>query len=147
MVAESCPERAAAPAGLGVSSSGPRVAIAWGVERIERLRRPTTRDSDSTRQAFTKGWQGRSLLRKWQRERIYFFSPWSHKLFGFREGDMKFLYNARQGRIRAFDLAKDPREKNNILSTLPPGTSDEVKRKLAAWTQYQAKVMKLHILK
>jgi arylsulfatase A-like enzyme len=96
---------------------------------------------------FPKAWQGRSLLRKWERERIYFFSPWSHKLFGFREGDLKFIYNARQDRIRAYDLSTDPRERKNILSSLPPNTGDVVKRKLAAWTRYQAKVMQQHILK
>lgn len=96
---------------------------------------------------FPEGWQGRSLLRDWKRGRIYFFAPWSHMLFGFREGDMKYIYHAREDRSVAYDLSKDPKEKRNIIKDLPPRTRDDIKRKLAAWVQYQAKLMAERVVK
>jgi arylsulfatase A-like enzyme len=96
---------------------------------------------------FPDGWQGRSLLRDWKRERIYFFAPWSHMLFGFREGDMKYIYHAREDRSVAYDLSKDPKEKKNIIKDLLPRERNDIKRKLAAWVQYQARLMADRVVK
>ena len=95
---------------------------------------------------FPEGWQGRSLLRERKRKRIYFFSPWSHMLFGFREGNMKYIYHMREDRSRVYDLAADPHEKKNIISSLSRRDRDDIKRKLAAWAQYQARLMEERVL-
>jgi arylsulfatase A-like enzyme len=82
------------------------------------------------------GWQGESLYDVGRNPRVYFFSPWSDYLFGYREGDRKYIFNASKNRVEAYDLRADPLEK----TALPAGLAEErtvVLQRLAAWVQYQ----------
>ena len=54
-------------------------------------------------------WQGRSLFNKKKDDYVFFFSPWSDYLFGYRNGDKKYIYNASRNTTLFFDLKKDPR--------------------------------------
>ncbi len=92
-------------------------------------------------------WQGRSLLRDNARQWVFFFAPWTHQLFGYREGHMKYIYRAPRNkgareRFEVYDLAADPRETKNLYKKMPKGTGDRIKRTLASWVQYQGKVMR-----
>ena len=82
------------------------------------------------------GWQGRSLLRDTGRTRTYFFSTYKEHVFGYREGDLKYLYNATQNRTEVYDLASDPGEQTNLADSTP-GVDERVQHRLAAWVQYQ----------
>lgn len=84
-------------------------------------------------------WQGTSLFEAGAARRTYFFCPWSDYLYGYREGDRKYVYNATKDVTEVYDLKKDPFEQHNIA------TEAEVKlchQKLAGWVQWQDRYMK-----
>jgi arylsulfatase A-like enzyme len=81
-----------------------------------------------------ESWHGQSLLSRTKNDRVYFFAPWSDYLFGFREGDRKFIYNATRDVTEVYQLDKDPLETTKIEIT-------EKERqigfyRLAAWAQF-----------
>lgn len=85
-----------------------------------------------------EGWQGQSLFNSDRSGRVYFFSPWWNFLFGYREGHLKFIFNASTGKYELYDLRVDPIETTNLADQRP----DIVKighRRLAAWVQYHNK--------
>ena len=81
-------------------------------------------------------WQGRSVFSTNRSERIYFFAAWSDYWFGYREGDQAFFYNASQNRSEAYDMAKDPLQKTNLVEQTASTASTRIER-IAAWIQYQ----------
>jgi len=86
-------------------------------------------------------WQGQSLFSSNRRERVYFFTPWSSYLFGYREGNLKFIFDAIRNRHEIYDLSDDPKESTNIAPQMPEVVSAGHK-KLAAWVQFQQKFFK-----
>ncbi len=86
-------------------------------------------------------WQGRDLLNTNLQE-AFFFAPWSDYLFGYRKGNMKFIFNESQNKVEVYDLSTDFGEKVNLYS---PDLKEEVKQarnRLGAWVQYQDKFVK-----
>jgi arylsulfatase A-like enzyme len=81
-------------------------------------------------------WQGRSLLAADRPPRTYFFSPLAELLFGYREGDRKYIYNASRGSFEIYDLGRDPTEQQNVYND-DPEVRDAILGRLAAWVQYQ----------
>jgi arylsulfatase A-like enzyme len=81
-------------------------------------------------------WQGRSLLNTNRTPRTYFFSPWSDYLFGYREGNRKYIFNATTGTHEIYDLLKDPEESTNLSMHLGQEVPSR-QRRLAGWVQYQ----------
>lgn len=79
-------------------------------------------------------WQGSSLLSS-ASNRVYFFSPWSDFLFGYREKDLKYIYNATTNTTEIYDIGKDPLETKNLSSSLPQRSATG-RLYLAAWAQY-----------
>jgi lipoteichoic acid synthase len=82
-----------------------------------------------------ESWEGRSLFGTKRANRAYFFTPWNSYLFGYREGDMKTLFNGATGAVERYDLAKDPHERNNLVeegADIRPMLDP-----IAAWVQYQ----------
>ena len=90
-------------------------------------------------------WQGQDLFTADKNKRTYFFAPWSDYLFGYREGNHKFIYNATKNVSEVYDLAKDPEEKVNIASHFPADYVDKGQKRLAQWIQYQDKFIKASI--
>jgi lipoteichoic acid synthase len=81
-------------------------------------------------------WQGRSLFAHDRPQRTYFFTPLGELLFGYRDGNLKYIYNASQGSFEIYDLAKDPDEQQNLFDG-NPNLQNAILERLAAWVQYQ----------
>lgn len=86
-------------------------------------------------------WQGRSLFSSRRTGRTYFFSPWSDYLFGYRDGNMKFLYNASRNRYEIYDLSQDGEERINVITNQREQIEHGVLR-LAGWVQYQDRLFR-----
>jgi arylsulfatase A-like enzyme len=87
-----------------------------------------------------EAWQGENLFSVNRRKRVYFFSPYSDYLFGFREGNYKFIFNATDNSSFLFDLKKDPLEANNIAGKEPEYVK-QANKHLQSWIQYQNNYM------
>ena len=87
-------------------------------------------------------WQGQDLFTADEKKRTYFFAPWSDFLFGYREGNHKFIYNATKNITEVYDLAADPQEENNVAGKFSPDYADKGQKRLAQWIQYQDKFIK-----
>ena len=86
-------------------------------------------------------WQGECLLDESKTPRTYFYAPWSDFLFGYRDRNIKFIYNATRNSHEAYDLTSDPHEKKNSI----PGRKDyeqEGQQRLASWVQYHDQYMR-----
>lgn len=81
-------------------------------------------------------WQGRSLFSTQRTGRVYFFAAWSDFLMGYREGDVKKVYNAANDRQIVFDLATDPDEMKNLAPQLSTAASREITQRVATWVQH-----------
>jgi phosphoglycerol transferase MdoB-like AlkP superfamily enzyme len=86
-------------------------------------------------------WQGRSLLNGGRPERAYFFAAWSEFMFGYREGDRKCIFNATANTFEVYDLRADPLE-TKTLADQSPEVVQMIPQRLAAWLQYQDKLIK-----
>lgn len=84
--------------------------------------------------------QGRSMFGAERPARVYFMAPWSN-WFGYREGDSKVLFKASSEKYEVYDLAKDPGEETNIAGQLSDSDKNLIQRRLAAWVQYQHKLL------
>jgi arylsulfatase A-like enzyme len=85
-------------------------------------------------------WQGKDLFSSSYNDRVYFFTPWADYLFGYREGNRKFIYNATKNISEMYDLKKDPQETKNISAEYPDLTSLSHQR-IAGWVQSLNKYM------
>lgn len=85
-------------------------------------------------------WQGRSLFDSLRTPRVYLFTSRSKVLFGYREGDQKFIYDAGSNRAELYDLAEDPAESSNVIAAWP-GTARAGRERLAAWVQFQRRFL------
>ena len=93
-------------------------------------------------------WQGMSLFDNTttKKKRIYFFSPWSDFLFGYREGNTKYIFNATNNSDEVYNLLIDSLETNNIASTIPRDSLLRSHQYLASWIQYQSKFIRQTLL-
>ncbi len=81
-------------------------------------------------------WQGRSLFSPERSGRMYLVQPYNDLQFGFREGDLKLIYNAWGGETEVYDLKADPWEMKNLAASRPDFVRTG-KERLAAWIRYQ----------
>jgi lipoteichoic acid synthase len=81
-------------------------------------------------------WQGRSLLGANRPKRTYFFTPWGDLTFGFRDANMKYIFNATYNKLEVYDLASDPWETKDLSDAYPDQVA-MAKARLAAWVQFQ----------
>jgi lipoteichoic acid synthase len=80
-------------------------------------------------------WLGENLFAINQNKRVYFFAPWSDFLFGYREGNFKYIYNATKNVTEIYNLQRDPHETKNLAPDLP-WEVELCHQRLAAWTQH-----------
>lgn len=85
-------------------------------------------------------WQGKDLFTATKNDRVYFFTPWADYLFGYREGDYKYIFNATKNISEMYDLKNDPQETTNIASQFPDKT-DISHQRIAGWVQSSNKYM------
>jgi hypothetical protein len=57
-------------------------------------------------------------------------------MFGMRDGDLKYIFNASHNSWEMFDLAKDPQELNSIAGAHHDDVANALYH-MAAWVQYQ----------
>jgi lipoteichoic acid synthase len=86
-------------------------------------------------------WQGQSLFSPSRHKRVYFFAPWSSFRFGYREGNLKFIFDAANNTTEVYDLEQDPDESRNLADQQPDTVAAGYQR-LAAWVQYHDRYMK-----
>lgn len=91
-----------------------------------------------------EGWQGSDLL-SINNDNALFFAPWSDFLFGYREGNMKYIFNETYNTVEVYDLEKDPSESNNIYRKQSQEKIEEIRLKMAARIQYQDNFIKEQI--
>ncbi len=113
---------------------GERSAVLGGLQDVA----PTVLDVLGA--APPPAWQGRSLFRPDRPTRVYFFAPFGNHLFGFREGDLKFIFDATDDRFEVYDVTRDPAETRNLAKKIPGETAMALQR-IAAWIQYQDRMM------
>ena len=80
-------------------------------------------------------WEGEPLFAKTEDSPVFFFAPWSDHLFGYRTGDLKYIYNATLNTTEIYDLANDPLEEKNIAASMEDAIPVHHQR-LAGWTQH-----------
>ena len=86
-------------------------------------------------------WQGRDLLTTSSYEN-FFLAPWSDYLFGYRNNDMKFIFNETRNSVEVFDLNTDPKETINLAQSLPESELKFARNRIAAWVQFQDKFVR-----
>ncbi len=85
------------------------------------------------------GWDGRSMFDSTRSPRAYFFAAaWGEYLLGVREQDVKYVYDARQGREELFDLSTDPDEQKNLAS-VDTALARRLRGRLAGWLQVETR--------
>jgi lipoteichoic acid synthase len=91
-------------------------------------------------------WQGKDLLTEEENSRVYFFTPWADFLFGYREGNKKFIFNATKNLTEIYDLKKDPFETRNIAMEFPEKAT-VCHQRIAGWVQSHNQFMSLLLAK
>ncbi len=86
-------------------------------------------------------WQGRSLWSPARTDRAYFAAWFSDFRLGYREADRKFIYDVAEDRFELYDLRLDPHETVNRAAGEPAAVA-AAKERLAAWVQYQNRMMR-----
>ena len=81
-------------------------------------------------------WHGRDLLNTRAHEAFY-FAPWSDYLFGYRNGNMKFIFNETHNTLEVYDLNIDPFELRNIINEISEDELSYARNRMAAWVQFQ----------
>jgi lipoteichoic acid synthase len=82
-----------------------------------------------------ENYQGRSMLSPAPRMAM-FFTDYSLGLLGLRDGRWKFIYETGSGRVRLFDLDRDPRETVDV-SARETARASRYARVVSAWSTAQ----------
>ncbi len=90
-------------------------------------------------------WHGRDIIST-HHDEVFFFSPFSDYLFGYRKGNKKFIFNETNKSVEVFDLLNDPDEKINIRHQIPESEITHAKKRIASWVQYQDKFVNENLL-
>lgn len=84
----------------------------------------------------SKAWQGHSLFDPARPPRAYFYAANDDYLFGVREDNWKYIYNATLGREQLYDLATDPTEQMNVAADHPDRCL-RLRQRVAAWLRFE----------
>jgi arylsulfatase A-like enzyme len=83
-----------------------------------------------------KSWQGRSLFDPDRPPRAYFYAANDDYLFGVREDNWKYTYNASTGREELYHLSTDPTEQINVAMH-HAADCERLRQRIAAWLHYE----------
>lgn len=86
-------------------------------------------------------WQGRNLLATNAHE-MFFFAPWSDYLFGYRNKNLKYIFNETRNTLEVYDVMADPGELVNLAQSIEEEQVDFARNRIAAWVQYQDRFIK-----
>lgn len=86
-------------------------------------------------------WEGRNLLNSTSDEAFY-FAPWSAYLFGYRKGNVKYIFNETRNTVEIYDLEKDPNEQTNLSQPADREKIREARSRVSAWVQFQDQYVK-----
>lgn len=82
-----------------------------------------------------ENWQGRDLLSS-ESDEMYFFASLNGYRFGYRKGNLKFIYDELEGTSEVYDLAIDPREEKNIKDVYADSIPS-AREAIGSWVQFQ----------
>jgi hypothetical protein len=77
--------------------------------------------------------QGLDLAGPLRPRRVFYAAAWLNLVMGFREGSMKYNYFPDTGALEAFDLARDPGERNDLSDNLDAGRRAAIIHRIANW--------------
>jgi len=86
-------------------------------------------------------WQGRSLFDPQRCGRVYFQCLTNDYLFGCRDGSKTFIFNGTTGVDEIYDVVADPLQLHDIAGG-QPALIDAIHNRMAAWVQYQVRLIK-----
>lgn len=89
-------------------------------------------------------WQGENLFSLNRKKKVYFFSPYSDYLFGCREGDYKYIFNASTNEYALYNLKIDPYETTNLASKNTEYL-EQTKKHVNAWIHYQGEFVSSYL--
>lgn len=81
-------------------------------------------------------WQGHSLFDPARPRRAYFMAHSAEYLFGVREARWKYIFDASGGGEMLFDLARDPREQQDVAAA-EPARCQRLRQRIAAWVSFE----------
>jgi len=81
-------------------------------------------------------WQGHSLFDRKNPGRAFFLASVGDYLFGVREGNWKYVFDATHGRETLFDLSNDPQEQHNSAQG-EPERCRRLRQRVAAWISFE----------
>ncbi|WP_111708560.1 sulfatase [Lutibacter citreus] len=90
-------------------------------------------------------WHGRDIIST-HHDEVFFFTPYSDYLFGYRKENKKFIFNETTKTVEVFDLLNDPDEKFNIANEITELEINSAKKRIASWVQYQDKFVNENLL-
>ena len=86
-------------------------------------------------------WQGHSLFDPAKPNRVMLMAIGGGDIFGMREDDWKYVYDATNGRESLFNLTLDPDEKRNVVRA-EGGRAWDLRRRVAAWVSFEDAYLK-----
>ena len=81
-------------------------------------------------------WQGYSLFDPARPQRAFFLASVGEYLFGVRDGEWKYIFDATEGREKLFDLASDPQEQRDAAPARP-ALSRRLRQRIAGWVSFE----------
>lgn len=79
-------------------------------------------------------WQGSSLFQPRQEYPVFFFSPWTDLMVGYRDGHRKVVGRLFARQASEYDLGMDPQERNDLLLRRKDASRRTLAR-VAAWAR------------
>jgi lipoteichoic acid synthase len=77
-------------------------------------------------------WEGNDLLGDKGNRRVYFYTGWGNYKIGYREGNMKYVFDVLHQKLFTYDLASDPDENKDLTGDNPEADAN-ARRLIDAW--------------
>ena len=77
-------------------------------------------------------WEGNDLFGDKGNRRVYFYAGWGNYKIGYREGNMKYVFDVLHQKLFTYDLASDPDENKDLTGDNPDADAN-ARRLIDAW--------------